>query len=78
MLNISEELKQNIEDIVTQVRVVERKIAGAVSLDADQSAMIAFSCAEIALLAFATSDELKEEGEIGDRLLQREISSALW
>lgn len=78
MLNISEELKQNIEDIVTQVRAVERKIAGAVSLDADQSAMIAFSCAEIALLAFATSDELKEEGEIGDRLLQREISSALW
>ena len=78
MLNISEELKQNIEDIVTQVRAVERKIAGAVSLDADQSAMIAFSCAEIALLAFAASDELKEEGEIGDRLLQREISSALW
>ena len=40
--------------------------------------MIAFSSAEIALLAFMASDELKEEGKIGDRLLQREISSALW
>ena len=78
MLNISEELQKNIEDIVAQVRDVERKLKRADTLDAELTARIAFSCTEIALLAFAASDELNEEGTIGDRLLQREISSALW
>ena len=78
MLSFNKDLQQNIEDIVAQVRDVERKLKRADTLDTEQTAQIAFSCTEIALLAFVASDELKEEGTIGDRLLQREISSALW
>ena len=78
MLNIGDELKKNIEDIVAQVRDVERKLARVETLDAELTAQISFSCTEIALLAFMASDELNEEGKVGDRLLQREISSALW
>ncbi|MCR4706872.1 MAG: hypothetical protein K5746_02885 [Clostridiales bacterium] len=78
MLHISEELQKKIENIAVRIRDAERTLKETDVLNADQAAQISFSCTEIALLAFAASDELNEEAELGDRLLQREISALLW
>ena len=78
MLTLDDVLQKKIADIVDRVRDVEWKASMAESLDSDQIVQIAFSCTEIALLAFAASDSLEEDENIGDRLLQREIATALW
>ena len=41
-------MKKKIEDIVAQVRDVERKLARVETLDAELTAKFAFSCTEIA------------------------------
>ena len=75
---LHDELKQNITDIVVQIRYLQTLLARSKSLSPEQISKISFVCTEIALLAIAASDDISKEGEIGDRLLQQEISSALW
>ena len=78
MALLHDELKQNITDIVWQIRYLQLLLSRTKSLSPEQNSKISFACTEIALLAIAASDDISKEGTIGDRLLQQEISSALW
>ena len=78
MALLHDKLKQNIIDIVWQIRYLQAFLSRTKSLSPEQNSKISFACTEIALLAIAASDDISKEGTIGDRLLQQEISSALW
>ena len=78
MLKIDEELQQNIEEILTQVREIERTLEEDDKLSPAQLDQISYACSELALSAFAASDAMDQETAIEDRLLRRELSSALW
>ncbi|MBQ6428335.1 MAG: hypothetical protein IJK03_06115 [Oscillospiraceae bacterium] len=78
MLKIDRELQQNIEEILAQVREIERTLAENDELSPSQLDQISYACSELALSAFAASDAMDQEAAIEDRLLRRELSSALW
>ena len=62
-----------MEDILNRVTAVYQYVLQ----DGFDSSKVSYACAEIALLAFAASDDMDESRNIGDRLLQREISVCL-
>ena len=78
MLQISEELKQNITEIVTRIREIERVVGRMDESDSGRIAGVSCAYTEIALLAFSASDELSGLEGAEDRLLRNELSSALW
>lgn len=75
---ISDNLKKNISGIVEKIRKIERFLTENPVLSPAQISQVSYSCTEIALLSFAVYDDIAHEDNIGDRLLQREFSSALW
>ncbi len=78
MLKIDDELQQNIEEILAAVRKIECVLEENNELSPSQLDQISYACSELALSAFAASDAMGQETAIEDRLLRRELSSALW
>ena len=61
MALLPDELKQNITDIVGQIRYLQLLLSRTESLSPEQISRISFACTEIALLAIAASDDISKE-----------------
>ena len=78
-MKLSEELQQKIEEILAEVHRIEQMLDDNSWLSREQIAQISYACSELALQAFEASDAVEQEaGEEEDRLMQKEIASALW
>ena len=62
MVLLHAELKQNITDIIWQIRYLQLLLSRTKSLSPEQNSKISFACTEIALLAIAASDDISKEG----------------
>ncbi|MBQ3756414.1 MAG: J domain-containing protein [Oscillospiraceae bacterium] len=78
MMRFNEKLKENISEIVVTVRKIEKILTEKQVLQESVINQIAHTCTRLALLAMAASDELEVAGAVEDRLVQREVATALW
>ena len=77
MLLVAEYLKKNIADILQTVQTICRFLDSHDTLSMDQAQQISFSCAEMALLSLAASDEIEPSDMPAEKMLRHEVASAL-
>lgn len=77
MLLVAEHVQKNIADILRTVQTIERFLDAHDALSLDQAQQISFSCAEMALLSLAASDEIEATDAPAEKMLRHEAASAL-